>query len=711
MSSRTSPVSRRASLSLRVTAALLLGLAIVASPSPAAAQAPAKGTEILWDRYGVPHIFAPDHPSLFHAYGYAQMEAHSELLLRLYAQARGRGAEYYGATYLDADRWVRTNGIPETAKKWASGQSAEFGSLVAAFVRGLNAWAAEHKAELSPEAQRVLPVSVEDVYAHCLRVIHYDWIINPAKLSGRLARAEVETHGSNEWAVAASRSATGKAILMSNSHLQWGDIHTYFEVQLSAPGVTSYGAVWVGFPVLRQCFTEYVGWTQTTNNPAESDLYRLVLKDGGYVLDGKVQPFETHTEIIKVREADGSLRDVSLQVRRSVHGPIVAERNGEPISMRVAAIDRPRLFEQFWKMGLAKNLAEWQDGMRMQQLPLFNTAYADRDGHIAYVYNATLPVHPTGDYRFWQGVVPGDRSDLIATAIVPYDAIPKVIDPPTGWVQNSNDMPWTSVYPMMLDSTRFAAGFAAPQGITQRAQRGTRILSTAPAKMSFEDIKKWKLSTRLETADQFVDEIVSTAKAMGTERARRAADVLATWDREAEVTSDGTLLFYKFMSAAGQGFAAIGGFKVPTDDRRPLETPRGFKDPGRAMAMLDKVAGEVEQEYGSLRVKWGDVLRFRRGNADLPGNGAPSSLGAIRTIGTSPFVNGKIEATSGDTFYAVIEFSTPQRAEVLLNYGNWSKKGSKHVEDQLPLASRKEMRPMWRLKRDIEANLESRKTF
>ena len=49
--------------------------------------------------------------------------------------------------------------------------------------------------------------------------------------------------------------------------------------------VASYGAVWVGFPVLRQCFNDYLGWTQTTNNPAESDLYRLALKDGGYVLD------------------------------------------------------------------------------------------------------------------------------------------------------------------------------------------------------------------------------------------------------------------------------------------------------------------------------------------------------------------------------------------------------------------------------------------
>ena len=187
--------------------------------------------------------------------------------------------------------------------------------------------------------------------------------------------------------------------------------------------------------------------------------------------------------------------------------------------------------------------------------------------------------------------------------------------------------------------------------------------------------------------------------------------MLATWNREAEVDSEGTLLFYKFMTAAGQTFDAIGGFKVPTDDRRPLETPRGFKDPAKAMAMLDTVAGEVEKDYGTLSPKWGDVLRFRRGNADYPGNGAPSPLGAIRTIGVAPFKDGTTQAVSGDTFYAVIEFSVPQRAEVLLNYGNWSKKGSKHVEDQLPLASRKEMRPMWRLKKDIEANLESRKVF
>ncbi len=93
----------------RSRVALAIALALVtATAVPDSAAVPEKGTEILWDTYGIPHIFAPDHPSLFHAYGYAQMEGHSELLVRLYAQARGRAAEFYGERFVDSDRWVRT---------------------------------------------------------------------------------------------------------------------------------------------------------------------------------------------------------------------------------------------------------------------------------------------------------------------------------------------------------------------------------------------------------------------------------------------------------------------------------------------------------------------------------------------------------------------------------------------------------------------------
>ena len=118
------------------------------------------------------------------------------------------------------------NGIPELAKKWATEQSPEFSPLLAAFVDGLNAWGREHN-ELSGSAKAALPLKVEDVLAHGLRVIHYDWLVSPSKLEARLRRADADVHGSNEWAIAPSHSANGHAMLMSNSHLEWGDMHTH----------------------------------------------------------------------------------------------------------------------------------------------------------------------------------------------------------------------------------------------------------------------------------------------------------------------------------------------------------------------------------------------------------------------------------------------------------------------------------------------------
>jgi acyl-homoserine-lactone acylase len=690
---------------------LLLPLILLLALATGLAAVPEKGTEILWDRYGIPHIFAPDHASLFYAYGYAQMEAHSELLLRLYTQARGRAAEFYGESYVDSDRWVRINGIPERAKQWAAEQSPEFAQLLRAFAAGINAWGKEHTADLSSPAKAALPVTAEDVVAHGMRVIHFDWLVNAAKVETRVRRATAEVHGSNEWAIAPSRSASGHALLLSNSHLEWGDMHTYFEVQLTAPGVTSYGAVWVGFPVLRQCFTDWLGWTQTTNDPNGGDLYRLTLREGGYVLDGAVKPFETERQVIKVRQGDGSLRDQPLVIRRSLHGPLVVDRDGVAIALRVTGLDRPRLFEQFWRMGLAHNLAQFQDAMHMQQLPIFNTAYADREGHIMYLYNAAPPVRSRGDYRFWNGIVPGDDSSLIwSSKIVPYAELPKVIDPPTGWVQNCNDTPWTSAYPMLLDPAKFAPYIAPPSGLTTRAQRSIRVLSQ-PGKISLADLKADKLSTHVETADHFLNDLVALGRKLGTEKAKQAAAILDAWDRAADNNSDGTLLFWRFMQAAGQNFQAIGGYAVPADDHQPLTTPRGFADPARTAALLDTVANGVEREYGGLHVRWGDVLRFRRGGVDLPGNGAPSALGAIRTVNPGRFEDGKAPGISGDTYFAVIEFSNPVKAEALLGYGNWSRQGSKHVSDQLPLLSRREMRPVWRARAEIEANLEGRKEF
>jgi acyl-homoserine-lactone acylase len=701
--------ARRLSIPVRV--ALVVSFVVVATGvGPRTAAAPAKGTEILWDTYGVPHIFAPDHASLFYAYGYAQMEGHADLLVRLYAQARGRGAEFYGDAYLASDRWVRTTGIPQRAKHWEAQQSAEFGALIRAFADGLNAWAAKNPQHLSAAARRVLPLTAEDVYAHGLRIIHYDWLTSEQNVYRKARQEGIDTHGSNGWAIGPSKSATGNAMLMSNSHLPWSDMDTYFEVQLSAPGVTSYGAVWVGFPVLRQCFTEYVAWTQTTNGPTGADVYRLSPSTGGYLLDGQTRAFDIEQQVIKVRQPDGSLRDVPHTIRRSVHGPVFSDRRAVTVALRVMAVDRPKMFEQFWRMGLARNFDEWRGAMRMQQLPIFHTMYADRDGRIMYVYNAAPPVRKHGNHAYWNGVIPGDRSELIAgDQIVPFDQLPQAIDPPSGWVQNSNDSPWTSTYPLLIDTAKYAPYIAPPPNHTPRSQRGIRLLSES-GKITLEQLKEMKLSTRSELADHFVDDLVAAARQHGGSKAKEAAEILAKWDRHGNNTSDGAFLFLRFIQAAGNGFQNIGGYAVPPDPRQPLTTPKGFADPAKAAALLDREARRLEDEYDTMHVIWGDVLRLRRGLTDLPGNGLPGTLGAIRTANMGPIVNGKAEIVGGDTFYAVLEFQKngPPIGEALLGYGNWSRPGSKHVDDQLALASQKKMRPMMRSRVMIEKNLESR---
>src|ERR1039457_6571508 len=90
-------------------------------------------------------------------------------------------------------------------------------------------------------------------------------------------------------------------------------------------------------------------------------------------------------------------------------------------------------------MGLARNFAEFEGALKKVQVPMFNIVYADRQGHIEYLFNGIVPRHKEGDAAYWTGLVPGDTSGTLWDEIHSYDDLPKVIDPPTGFVQNTND--------------------------------------------------------------------------------------------------------------------------------------------------------------------------------------------------------------------------------------------------------------------------------
>ena len=89
---------------------------------------------------------------------------------------------------------------------------------------------------------------------------------------------------------------------------------------------------------------------------SQAESLSLSLTGGGYELDGSTQPFAVDRQVPKVLREDGTVDSDPLTIRRSAHGPVVAEEQGEAVALRVAGTARPRMLEQFWRMGLARNL-------------------------------------------------------------------------------------------------------------------------------------------------------------------------------------------------------------------------------------------------------------------------------------------------------------------------------------------------------------------
>jgi acyl-homoserine-lactone acylase len=421
-----------------------------------------------------------------------------------------------------------------------------------AFVAGLNAYARAHADRISADVQVVLPVGLEDVMAHLQRVVLFAFVANPQSLDAQMKRwADA---GSNAWAVAPARSASGHALLLANPHLPWSDFFTWFEAHLVMPGATAYGATLVGMPVPAIAFNDRLGWSHTNNTIDGADLYELQLATGGYRWNDAVRAFDTRTEVMKIRQPDGSMKDESLTIRESVHGPVVREKTGKALALRVAGIDQPNLMSQYWGMIRARSLAEFEAAQRPLQMPFFTVMYADRDGHIMHLFGGRTPVRPAGDYD-WSGIVPGTSADTLWTATHTYAQLPRVADPKSGWLQNANDPPWTTTFPLAIDPNAFPK-YMAPRGMSLRAQQSVSLVS-GDASITFDEFGQYKHSTHMLLADRVLDDLVAAAKTAGGAAASAAA-VLAAWDRSANADSRGAVLFeawYRRASRSGSVFA------------------------------------------------------------------------------------------------------------------------------------------------------------
>lgn len=692
--------------------AAVLGMAAAVPAATQGTATNAGGGEILWDEFGVPHVYAKTEAGAFWGFGYAQAQSHGNLVLKLFGEARGRAAEYWGGEANETqDRWLVANDVPARSATWFRQQTPQMRADLNAFAAGINAYAKAHPEAIDPAMRRVLPVSGLDVMAHAHRLMNYVYIA-----SDRRVLADPTTNeagGSNAWAVAPSRSKSGKAMLLANPHLPWApSMLTYYEAHLNAPGYSVYGATQVGLPVLRFAFNNDVGFTNTVNTMLGYSSYKLTLAEGGYRYDGKVLPFRTVNKSYKVRQPDGTLKTVAFAQRFAVQGPVFdLPGNNGPIALKVAGLDRPGVLQQYLDMGKAHDFAQFQTALRKMQVPMFNIVYADRAGHVMYIDNGILPKHADGDLATWSKPVAGDTSATLWRDVHGYDDLPKVIDPKGGFVQNANDPPWLASWPRVLDPKAFPA-YVAPVGpVSQRAQISVKLLDATP-KLSFDDFVSRKLETRSLMADRLLPELLAAAKGNTDPEIAAAAALLAGWDHKFEGEARGALLFETWAALfAPRNFVDQSNYAVKWTLDDPLETPRGLKDPAAAVAMLKAAVAKTKQLYGAVDRPYGEVSRFHLGDVSLPGNGGFGNTGVFRTITWGPMKNGERTPAHGETWVSMIEFGTPMRAVGMMSYGNSSQPGSKHNSDQLRFLASKTFRTLWIDRKEVERHVEDRTKF
>lgn len=679
-------------------------LAVACAPALAAAAQKSSGeAEILWDHAGVPHIYAKSDTVGFKAFGWTHMASHGDRILELYARARGRSAEYWGEQYVETDEVTRRLGFPRLAEQWLVWLPPEQRAKLEAFVAGMNAYARSHHERIAADKRVVLPVKASDVLAHFYQIVHGTYIgratINKAK--GLVQAEEREKLGSNAYAIAPSRSASGNAMLVINPHLSWSDLFTWLEVHLELPSQSIYGAAVIGIPFVALGFSEFGGWTHTVNEYDGADLYRLALEGDGYVLDGAVRPFESQTEMLKVRRADGSVESRALTIRRSVHGPVIAAKGEAAFALRLTELEPFGVLQQYWDMAAARTLEQFEAAQRRLQMPFFNTIYANREGRIFYLHGGRLPDRRVGDHEFWRGVIPGDRSEFLWSATLGYDALPHFSDPPGGFIQNANDPPWSTTYPEVLHARDYPAFVASRNPVVFRPQHSLRQVIEDES-ITFDELVAMKQSTRLEMADRFLPELLQAASAATDADVRQAAQVLSVWDRRTDAESRGALLFM----AWGKLLLAEGdkAYAQRWQPDQPYSTPRGLADPTRAVELLRMAAIKTRETFGSLDAPYGKGYRIRADGLDLPGSGGPQELGSYRVTWSGAVErDGTATLVGGDSFAAVVEFGERVRARGALAYGA-SQPGMITSGQQRQAFSKGELRSLWFYPQDVRAN-------
>lgn len=653
----------------------------------------ARDVEIRRDDFGVPHIYGKTDADVAFGLAWAHCEDDFFTLQETLHMARGELASLQGRDGAVSDYLVALLGARElVAQRYELDIPADVRAVVEAYAAGINAYAARHPHELRGS---FAPVAGRDIVAGF--VLTSPLFFGLDQHLGRLFRDEYpeseapQPMGSNAFAVAPSRSTDGATRLIANSHQPFTGPLAWWEARLhSEEGWNVEGALFPGSPFVLIGHNEDIAWTNTVNRPDLLDLYRLDVDPADpyrYRLDGEWRELERGEAKIRVKLWGPFYWTVTRETLRSVHGPVLRLDHGT-YAFRYAGMGDIRQVVQYFRINQARNYDEFLAALRLQAIVSTNFVYADRSGHIGYFYNARFPQRREG--VDWSGMLPGDRSDLIWDAYAPFEAVPQIVDPPSGFVFNSNNQPFVATgRDDNLEPQDFSPTFGIETRMTNRAWRAFELLDADP-KISRDELLTYKYDLAYDERSalrQAVQQVLDAAA--DDELLRQAQAALRRWDGSASVDNR---------------WAAIPVIL----DREQIRARIRMQPEPDPLAVVRDAAAHLLEHFGRIDVPLGEFQRLVRGDVDLPLDGGPDTLRAIRGEYGD---DGRVVADAGDTFVLLVEWDRDGRlsSHAVQPFGGaMSHPQSPHYADQAELFAAKRLRPVWFSEKQLAKHTRSR---
>jgi acyl-homoserine-lactone acylase len=680
-------------------------------------EARAERVLITRDDWGIAHVRGETDADAVFGMIYAQAEDDFNRIETNYLNSSGRLAEAEGETAVWQDLRMKLFIDPDSMRTKYAASPAWLRALMDAWADGLNYYLHTHP-EVKPRVitrfepwmaltftEGSIGGDIESINLQQLEDFYGERTTRPEPAQVGMLERAAEPSGSNGFAIAPSNTRNGRALLLINPHTSF-----YFRSELqmrSNQGLNAYGAATWGQFFIYQGFNARLGWMHTSSTVDVIDEYAETIVRRGDRLFYRYGTGERPVSVQRITvpyRAAGGLSRREFTVYRTHHGPVVRSEDGRWIAVRL--MQKPiEALSQSYLRTKARSLAEYRKVLNLAANSSNNTVYADADGHIAYFHPQFIPKR--SDRFDWSKPVDGSDPATEWGPLYSVEESPHVVNPPNGWIQNTNNGPWSAAGPYSPTRDSFPR-YMDTEGENPRGVNAQRVLQERKD-FTLTTLIEAAFDTRLAAFERLIPPLLQAydSASASDPLKRKLAEpiaVLRAWNCRWSVSSVPLSL------AVYWGETLLS--RTARDAARAGVSPYDWAaTKATASERLEALAAAVDRltaDFGTWRKPWGEINRYQRLTGDIVQRfsdsaasipvGFPSgqwgSLPAFATV-TPPGARRRY-GTGGNTFVAVVEFGKDSvRVRALTAGGESGHPASPHFIDQAERYARGELREVY----------------